>query len=66
MYLDEILHGNYAIGVYHKIVLSISTIGNTNMVDKQTFEVGLTLVLLTVVLTMVCGCSFFCKIQNSG
>jgi hypothetical protein len=45
-YFDEIWYGRYAIGGYPKIVLP--TIGNTNMADARTYEVGATLPPLNI------------------
>jgi hypothetical protein len=43
MDLDEIWYGSYTIGDYPSHTFQFSTIGNTNMVVKQTCEVGSTL-----------------------
>jgi hypothetical protein len=47
--LDEIWYGRYDIwGILFYRTFQFSTIGNTNMADKQTCEVGLTLAPLTI------------------
>jgi hypothetical protein len=49
MHLDEIWCGCYTIGNYHKNpTFQFPTIGNANMADEQTFEVGLTLAPLGI------------------
>jgi hypothetical protein len=48
MDLYEIWYGYYAIGDYPKIFLQFSTVGNMNMADEQTCEVGSTLAPLAI------------------